>query len=259
MSYSGGYLGKLLRVDLSTRSVRTEAIDPRLVSMLLGGRGLAAKYYYDEIPASVGALEKANKLFFFTGPLTGLPLPSTTKFQLATRSPETRRYLCSNCGGDFGPRLKMAGFDALIVEGKAADWTYLTITDGKVAFGDARPWRGYSSTRTLEELKSVMGGGKIGAMSIGPAGERLVHGESAGICRKYHLRNALSRHVLVEVRRYRVARRQSRHDAERALGPYLRALLPVSGYAGSRGLERLFPAYRLGRDDGQMALLHGGR
>jgi aldehyde:ferredoxin oxidoreductase len=174
MSYAGGYLGKLLRVDLTTRSVRTEAIDPRLVSLLLGGRGLAAKYYYDEIPASVGPLEAANKLFFFTGPLTGLPLPSTTKFQLATRSPETRRYLCSNCGGDFGPRLKMAGFDALIVEGQAADWTYLTITDGAVAFGDARPWRGYSSTRTLEELKAVMGGGKIGAMSIGPAGEALV-------------------------------------------------------------------------------------
>jgi aldehyde:ferredoxin oxidoreductase len=140
------------------------------VSLLLGGRGLAAKYYYDEIPASVGALEEANKLFFFTGPLTGLPLPSTTKFQLATRSPETRRYLCSNCGGDFGPRLKMAGFDALIVEGRAADWTYLTITDGKVAFGDARPWEGYSSTRTLEELKAAMGAARSGPCPSGRPG-----------------------------------------------------------------------------------------
>jgi aldehyde:ferredoxin oxidoreductase len=174
MKYSGGYLGRLLRVDLAKRSVRTEAIDSRLFELLLGGRGVAAKYYHDEIPASVGPLEAANKLFFFTGPLTGLPLPSTTKFQLATRGPETRRYLCSNCGGDFGPRLKMAGFDALIVEGQAADWTYLAIQDGEVAFGDARPWRGHSSTRTLEELKAAMGGGKIGAMSIGPAGEARV-------------------------------------------------------------------------------------
>ena len=174
VKYSGGYLGKLLRVDLGSKSAKIEPIDPRRFQLLLGGRGVAAKYYYDEIPASVGPLEAANKLFFFTGPLTGLPLPSTTKFQLATRSPETRRYLCSNCGGDFGPRLKMAGFDALIVEGQAADWTYLTIKDGKVAFGDARPWQGYSSTRTLEELKAAMGGGKLGAMSIGPAGERLV-------------------------------------------------------------------------------------
>ena len=172
--YSGGYLGKLLRVNLTSKSVRTEKIDPRRFELLLGGRGVAAKYYYDEIPAAVGPLEAANKLFFFTGPLTGLPLPSTTKFQLATRSPETRRYLCSNSGGDFGPRLKMAGFDGLIVEGQAADWTCLTIKDGEVAFGDARPWQGYSSTRTLEELKAVMGGGKVGAMSIGPAGERLV-------------------------------------------------------------------------------------
>jgi aldehyde:ferredoxin oxidoreductase len=173
-SYSGGYLGKLLRVNLEDRSVKTEAIDPRRCGLLLGGRGVAAKYYFDELPASTDPLGPANKLFFFTGPLTGLPLPSTTKFQLATRSPETRRYLCSNCGGDFGPRLKMAGFDGLIVEGQAADWTYLTIEDGKVAFGDARPWQGFSSTRTLEELKAVMGGGKLGAMSIGPAGEALV-------------------------------------------------------------------------------------
>ncbi len=172
--YTGGYLGKLLRVNLSDRNVKTEAIDPRRFALLLGGRGVAAKYYFDEIPASTDPLGPANKLFFFTGPLTGLPLPSTTKFQLATRSPETRRYLCSNCGGDFGPRLKMAGFDALIVEGQAADWTYLTIRDGKVGFGDARPWKGFTSTRTLEELKKAMGGGKLGAMSIGPAGERLV-------------------------------------------------------------------------------------
>jgi aldehyde:ferredoxin oxidoreductase len=172
--FSGGYLGKLLRVNLSRRSSRVEPIEARRFELLLGGRGLAAKHYYDEIGPEVGPFAEANKLFFFTGPLTGLPLPSTTKFQLSTRSPETRRYLCSNCGGDFGPRLKMAGFDGLIVEGRAADWTYLTINDGQVAFGDARPWQGASSPRTLELLKKAMGGGRIGAMSIGPAGERLV-------------------------------------------------------------------------------------
>jgi aldehyde:ferredoxin oxidoreductase len=174
MKYSGGYLGKLLRVNLSDRSVKIEAIDPRRYELLLGGRGVAAKYYFDEIPASTDPLGPANKLLFFTGPLTGLPLPSTTKFQLSTRSPETRHYLCSNCGGDFGPRLKMAGFDGLILEGQAADWTYLRIQDGQVGFGDASPWKGFTSTRTLEELKKVMGGGRVGAMSIGPAGERLV-------------------------------------------------------------------------------------
>jgi aldehyde:ferredoxin oxidoreductase len=172
--FSGGYLGRLLRVNLSERSSRVEPIDPGRFQKLLGGRGLAAKYYYDEIGPEVDPLAGANKVFFFTGPLTGLPLPSTTKFQLSTRSPETRRYLCSNCGGDFGPRLKMAGFDGLIIEGQAADWTYLTIEDGKVGFGDARPWQGASSPRTLELLKEAMGGRKIGAMSIGPAGERLV-------------------------------------------------------------------------------------
>jgi aldehyde:ferredoxin oxidoreductase len=68
----------------------------------------------------------------------------------------------------------MAGFDGLIVEGRSAEWTYLTIKDGRVSFGDARPWQGYSSTRTLQVLKRSIGGERIGAMSIGPAGERLV-------------------------------------------------------------------------------------
>jgi aldehyde:ferredoxin oxidoreductase len=172
--FSGGYLGKLLRVNLSDRTSRIEPIDPQRLHKLLGGRGLAAKYYYDEIGPEVGPFDEGNKLFFFTGPLTGLPLPSTTKFQLSTRSPETRRYLCSNCGGDFGPRLKLAGFDGLIVEGRAAGWTYLTIKDGRVSLADARPWQGYSSTRTLEALKRAMASERIGAMSIGPAGERLV-------------------------------------------------------------------------------------
>ena len=83
-------------------------------------------------------------------------------------------YLCSNCGGDFGPQLKQAGFDGLIIEGRASEWTYLTIKDGAVSFGDARPWKGFTSTRTLEVLRASFGESKCGAMSIGPAGENLV-------------------------------------------------------------------------------------
>ena len=169
-----GYCGRVLRVDLGRRAVSTEPLKEELIKMLLGGRGIAAKYYWDEIPAGVDELGEKNKIFFFTGPLTGTPLVSTTKFQLATKSPETRMYLCSNCGGDFGPQLKQAGFDGLIIEGRASDWTYLTIRDGKVEFGDASPWKGLPSTRTLELLREAFGETKCGAMSIGPAGENLV-------------------------------------------------------------------------------------
>ena len=169
-----GYCGRILRVDLSRRTSTVEPLSEELITTLLGGRGIAAKYYWDEIAPGVDELGEKNKIFFFTGPLTGTPLVSTTKFQLATKSPETRMYLCSNCGGDFGPQLKQAGFDGLIIEGRASEWTYLTIKDGAVSFGDARPWKGFTSTRTLEVLRASFGESKCGAMSIGPAGENLV-------------------------------------------------------------------------------------
>ncbi|HVO38501.1 MAG TPA: aldehyde ferredoxin oxidoreductase family protein [Spirochaetia bacterium] len=169
-----GYCGKILRVDLGKRTSRVEPLPEELIRLLLGGRGIAAKYYWDEIPAGIDELGPKNKIFFFTGPLTGTPLVSTTKFQLATKSPETRMYLCSNCGGDFGPQLKQAGYDGVIIEGVASDWTYLTIKDDVVQFGDARPWKGLNSRRALEVLREAFGEKKCGAMSIGPAGENLV-------------------------------------------------------------------------------------
>ncbi|HEC60870.1 MAG TPA: aldehyde ferredoxin oxidoreductase [bacterium] len=172
--FTGAYLGRVLRINLSNKEYSVENIQESDFQKLLGGRGLAAKYYFDEIGAEVKAFDEANKVIFFTGPLTGVPLPSTTKFQLATKSPETGMYLCSNCGGEFGPQLKQCGFDGLIIEGRAADWTYLRISDNEVSFGDARPWLGYSSTTTQEALKEALGDGKSSALSIGPAAERLV-------------------------------------------------------------------------------------
>jgi aldehyde:ferredoxin oxidoreductase len=169
-----GYLGKIARVNLSTQTVTEESVDQKDFEQLLGGRGVAAKYYYNEIKPGTDPLGADNKLFFMTGPLTGTPLVSTTKFQLATKSPETRMYLCSNCGGDFGPQLKKAGLDGFIIEGKARDWTYLSIVDGKFSFGDARPWKGWTSVKTLEALREKIGEKKCGALSIGPAGENLV-------------------------------------------------------------------------------------
>ncbi len=169
-----GYCGKILRVNLGTRTSSVEPLKEEEVELLLGGRGIAAKYYYDEIGPGVDALEPENKIFLMTGPLTGTPLVSTTKFQLATKSPETRMYLCSNCGGDFGPQLKQAGFDGIIIEGKAASLTWLSLKDGKLEFHDASAWKGYTSGRTLEALRDAFGETKAGAMSIGPAGENLV-------------------------------------------------------------------------------------
>jgi aldehyde:ferredoxin oxidoreductase len=169
-----GYAGKILRVNLTTRTSSVEPLNEREVELLLGGRGIAAKYYHDEIGAKVDALCPENKIIFMTGPLTGTALVSTTKFQLSTKSPETRMYLCSNCGGDFGPQLKKAGFDGIIVEGKARALTWLSLKDGTLEFHDATAWKGFTSPRTLEEMRTAFGEPKAGAMAIGPAGERLV-------------------------------------------------------------------------------------
>jgi len=169
-----GYQGKMLRVNLERRSFREAALDEGDLARFLGGRGLAALYYHREIGPRTDALGAENELIFMTGPLTATVLPATSKFELATRSPETRMYLCSNCGGEFGPRLKLAGYDGLIVEGAAAEWTWLSIGEGAVGFHDARPWTGYSSARTLEAMRGGFGEPDTGAMAIGPAGERLV-------------------------------------------------------------------------------------
>jgi aldehyde:ferredoxin oxidoreductase len=178
--FEGGYLGRILRVNLCTREHRVEPLKEHEVLNLLGARGLAAKYYYDEIRPEVKPFDPANKVLLMTGPLTGVKLPSTTKIGLSTKSPETGMYLCSNSGGDFGPQLKFCGFDGLVLEGQADDWTYLLIADGadakdvRVTFGDARPWLGLGTTETLAVLREAMGDKGAAALSIGPAAERLV-------------------------------------------------------------------------------------
>ncbi|MFW6181990.1 MAG: aldehyde ferredoxin oxidoreductase family protein [Spirochaetota bacterium] len=166
-------MGKILRINLSTGKHAVEEVRSRDLDLLLGGRGVAARMYHDEIGPEVDPLGPENKLFFMTGPLTGVRLPSTTKFQLATRSPETRMYLCSNCGGNFGPQLKRAGFDGMVIEGAAGRWTWLQIEDGEVRFNDASSWEGLDSDTTLDRLRE-RAGDRAGVMSIGPAAERLV-------------------------------------------------------------------------------------
>jgi len=172
--FKGGYMGRILRVDLTKKEYHTQEIDDEDLKLLLGGRGLAAKIYYNEIGPDVDPFDEENKVIFMTGPLTGVRLPSTTKFQLATKSPETGGYLCSNCGGNFGPQLKRAGFDGLIVEGRADNLTCVLIEDGKVSFHDASSWKGLESDETLERLKEAIDDTRAGCLSVGPAAESLV-------------------------------------------------------------------------------------
>ena len=172
--YSGAYMGKLLRVNLTKKATTEEIIPDEFFRQFLGGRGVAAKYYYDEIGSDVDPLSSENKILLMSGPLTGLNLPAATKFQLSTKSPETGHYLCSNCSGRLGAHLKRSGFDGMIIEGAADSWTTITILDGAVEFKDASALTGKTTGETLEVLYADVGNDRAGALTIGPAAEKLV-------------------------------------------------------------------------------------
>jgi aldehyde:ferredoxin oxidoreductase len=174
--FSGGYLGRLLRINLSTRQYSIESIPDEKLRLFLGARGLGAEWYLREVAPNVKPFDPENKMAFFAGPMTGTPLVSTTKFGLTTKGPETGRYLCSNSSGNFGPRLREAGFDGLILEGVSERWTALVIEKESVRFVDDDGWQGLkpmeARARLLDQLPERKP--KWATMSIGPAAENHV-------------------------------------------------------------------------------------
>ncbi len=167
--FSGGYRGKLLRVDLARERHTIEPVPDTILEQYLGGRGVAAHYYHEGMGSSVDPLSPANKLIFFTGPLTGLPLPATTKFQCATRSPETGIYLCTNSSGEVGPYLKRQGYDGLIIEGQARRDLYLALADGQVEFRDASDLVMLDTPAAIKAVRADGEAPDAAVMAIGPA------------------------------------------------------------------------------------------
>lgn len=171
---TGGFHGRLLLVDLSSREWGTETVPREHYEALLGGRGVAARYYFDMIGPSVDPLGEDNELILFTGPLTGVKIPCGTKLSLSTRSPLTRHYTCSNAGGNLGPRLKAAGYDGLIVRGKAASPVYLYVSDQGVDIRDGADLWGLTVSQTMKRLRDSSVSPSESVLTIGPAGEKLV-------------------------------------------------------------------------------------
>jgi len=171
--FSGGYQGKYLRINLTNRTIKEEKINPEWQRNFLGGRGLAARFYYDEISNDIKPLSSDNKLIFFTGPLTGTPGPSTTKIGLATKSPETQQYLCSNGGGFFGPHLKKSGYDGLVIEGKADTPVYILIEDNQIKIEKGGNLWGKTTKEVNKKLKDKVGR-EDQILSCGPAAENRV-------------------------------------------------------------------------------------
>lgn len=167
--FEGAYLQKVLRVNLTQEQYSEETVPGELFMRYLGGRGVAAYFYHREIAPGAKPLTPENKLIFMTGPLTGLPLPSTTKFQCATRSPETGVYLCSNSGGEVGPYLKRRGYDGLIIEGRAGRPLYLAIGENGVEFRDARGMEMLKTGETIVSIREDWTDNRAAVMCAGPA------------------------------------------------------------------------------------------
>ncbi len=169
----GGYLQRIARIDLEAKRVKVEPIEDQFAVKYIGGRGWGARILYDELTGGIDAFDSQNKLVVASGPLSGLLVPASAKTSFSAISPATNLYGDSNLGGEFAVTLKKSGFDALIIEGRAAKETYLVIDDGAVEFRDAEGFWGMRSLDAEAALKRELGRDYQIAV-IGPAGENLV-------------------------------------------------------------------------------------
>lgn len=174
MNRLGGYSGKVARVNLAKKQVKTENLRWEWVTQYIGGKGLGFKYLYDELKPKVNPLSPENKLIFITGPLSGTIAPATGKYAVVTKSPRTNTILDSYFGGTFGAQLKFSGFDAVIVEGRAKRPVYISISNGKVNLKTAEHLWGKGAFNTISTIKKDEEDTKTSVLAIGPAGESMV-------------------------------------------------------------------------------------
>jgi len=168
-----GWTGNFLRVDLTRKKAVAEPYDSHLALSFIGGRGFAAKILWNELTPGIDPLSPENKLVFAAGPLTGLGVPNSGKLVVAAKSPLTGGYGDGNLGTSGGIEMRKAGYDAVIIEGKAETPVILHIKKKVAEFVDAKDFWGLTTFDTENQLKSIYGR-SAGVVSIGPAGENLV-------------------------------------------------------------------------------------
>ena len=168
-----GYAGQLLRIDLNNGAVDKAPLNPGMVERFIGGRGFVASLLFDEITPGTNPLGPDNILVMATGPLTGHFLPASGKIHFGTKSPATGGYADSNMGGHFGPALKYAGYDAMVITGRAARPSILVIADASVEIRPAPQYWGLGSLVVEKEIKADLGD-DFQILTIGPAGEKQV-------------------------------------------------------------------------------------
>ena len=160
-----------LEIDLTRESIERERTDPDLTALHLGGQGTAAKILWDRVPPEVDAFSPDNLLIFSTGLLDGTAVPGANRTIVNTISPQTDRYSHSIFGGYFGPELKSAGYDKIIISGKAESLLYLYIHNDKVELRDASHLAGKGASETADLIRRELKDGDIQVAAIGLAGE----------------------------------------------------------------------------------------
>jgi len=173
--YPGGYWGKILRVNLTEKKIKVEALPgEEILRRWIGGRGLGVWYMLEEVDPKINPLNPENKLFILTGPITATGYPTSGRWVSVTKSPLTDTVHDSNAGGNFGAQLKQAGFDGIIIEGASDEPLWLWIHDGEAELRSAKDLWGRDTRETTLMIRENLGDKNVSVLAIGPAGENKV-------------------------------------------------------------------------------------
>ena len=169
-----GFTGKILRVNLNKQKTSTETLEETFYRRHFGGRGLISYILVNELEPKIDPLGPENKLIFACGPVTGAPFSGSGRNSVGAKSPLTGAYGEAEAGGYWGAELKRAGFDAIIVEGKASSPVYLWINDQKVELRDASRLWGLEIRESQERIQTELDNKRVRLAQIGPGGEKQV-------------------------------------------------------------------------------------
>lgn len=169
-----GSTGRILRVNLTTGSITGEDLSEDFYRLYPGGKALAGYYLLREMPPHTDPFAPENLLVIANGLLTGSPVATATRFVISARSPLTNAYGESEAGGFWGPELKMAGYEAILITGSAPEPVYVWVHDGEAEIRPARRLWGRFPAEVQADIRSELGDDKVRVLQIGPSGENLV-------------------------------------------------------------------------------------